>query len=98
MVGAERYAFFFLVSIILRKPHHSYLSPWCFPLHLRHPLERYLDRVLTSPLPCRALVLGPRRLVDVGNLGNERVVGVGVGKHRADGEKNCESNDRLARQ
>lgn len=47
-----------------------------------------LDRVLSSPLPRCSLVSGSVGLVDVGNLGNQRIVRVGVCKHRADGQEN----------
>lgn len=55
-------------------------------LYQRSP-QTVLDSVLPGPLPCRLLVPGAIRLVHVGNLGDERIVGVGVGQHRADGEE-----------
>lgn len=58
--------------------------------HSRAPgLEGKLDGVLAGPLPGSRLILRPVRLVHVCNLGNQRVVGVGVGQHRADGEQDC---------
>jgi hypothetical protein len=52
-------------------------------------LSKSLDGVLASPLPGRRLIPGPVGLVDVCNLGYERVVGVGVGQHRADAQQHC---------
>lgn len=47
----------------------------------------YLDGVLASPLHRSRVVLGTVLLVDVGNLGHQRVVGVGVRQHGADGQE-----------
>lgn len=46
-----------------------------------------LNGVLASPLPGRRLIPGSVGLVDVCNLGDERVVRVGVCQHRADTQK-----------
>ena len=46
-----------------------------------------LDSVLASPLHGGRVVLGAVLLVDVGDLGHQRVVGVGVRQHGADGQK-----------
>lgn len=46
-----------------------------------------LDGVLPGPLPGGSLVTGAVGLVDVCNLRNQRVVGVGVCEHRANGEE-----------
>jgi len=48
-----------------------------------------LGRILPGPFTGRRLVPGAVRLVDMCNLGNQRVIGVGVRQHRADGEQNC---------
>jgi len=47
-----------------------------------------LDGVLPRPLACGSLIAGAVGLVDVRDFGNERVVGVRVSQHGADGEKN----------
>ena len=49
--------------------------------------QRSLDGVLPGPLPGSRLVPGTIGLVDVRDLGDERIVGVGVGEHRADREQ-----------
>lgn len=54
-----------------------------------HRLPHSLDSVLPSPLPGHGLIPGAVRLVHMCDLGNERVVGVGVCEHRADAEKDC---------
>ena len=54
-----------------------------------HQLRSNLDGVLPGPLPRCGLISCSVGLVDVGNLGDKRVVGVGVSEHRADGEENC---------
>jgi hypothetical protein len=46
-----------------------------------------LDGILASPLPGSRLILRPVCLVHVCDLRNERVIGVGVGQHRADREQ-----------
>jgi hypothetical protein len=46
-----------------------------------------LDGVFRGPLARSRLVLRPVRLVHMRNLGHERVVGVRVRQHRADGKK-----------
>ena len=51
-------------------------------------LPRALDCVLARPLPSRGLVSWAVRLVHMGDLGDKRVVGVGVCQHGADREKN----------
>lgn len=43
-----------------------------------------LDSVLPGPLPGHGLVPGPVGLVDMGDLRDEGIVGVGIGQHRAD--------------
>ncbi len=47
-----------------------------------------LDGILPGPLASRLLVFRAVRLVCVGDLGHQRVVGVRVRQHRADGEQN----------
>lgn len=49
-----------------------------------------LDGVLPGPLPGGGLVAGAVGLVDMCDLGYERVVGVGVCEHGANGEEDCE--------
>ena len=49
----------------------------------------FLDGVLSCPLSGRSLVARTISLVDVCDLGNERVVRVGVGQHGADGKQDC---------
>jgi hypothetical protein len=46
-----------------------------------------LDSILARPLPGSSLVSGSVCLVDMCDLRNERVVGVGICEHRADGEE-----------
>ena len=48
-----------------------------------------LDGVLPGPLPGGGLVTRTVGLVDVCDIGYERVVGVGVCEHGADGEEHC---------
>jgi hypothetical protein len=48
-----------------------------------------LDGVLPGPLPGGGLVAGAVGLVDMCDLGNEGVVGVGVCEHGANGEEDC---------
>jgi hypothetical protein len=48
-----------------------------------------LDGVLSGPLPGGGLVASAVGLVDMCDLGDERVVGVGVCEHGADGEEHC---------
>lgn len=50
-------------------------------------LWRILDGVLLGPFTRGLLVLLPVGLVGVCNLGHQRVVGVGVGQHGADRQK-----------
>lgn len=50
--------------------------------------ESRLDGVLSSPLAGRRLVPGAVGLVHVCDLRDQRVVGVRVCEHRADGEQN----------
>lgn len=52
-------------------------------------MQRSLDRVLAGPFPGGGFVSRSVRLVDVSDLGHQRVIGVGVGKHRAYGQKDC---------
>lgn len=64
----------------------------CFlpPLCIRHSdlmILFALDGELPCPLSCCSLVSGTVGLVDVGDFGYKRVVGVRVGKHRAYGQK-----------
>lgn len=77
---------------------HPRLSRPCTPPHAsfarhRRPQASPLDSVLASPLPGGRLVSRTVGLVHVRDLGNERVVGVGVRQHRADGEKHCDLSD-----
>jgi hypothetical protein len=48
-----------------------------------------LNGVLAGPLPSCGFVAGSVGLVDVGDFGDQWVVGVGVGEHGADGEEDC---------
>ena len=48
------------------------------------PSAHGLNGVLPRPLACRRLVTGAIGLVDVGNFGHQRVVGVRVSQHGAD--------------
>lgn len=48
-----------------------------------------LDGILAGPLPGSRLVLRPVCLVHMCNLGDKRVVGVGVRQHRTDGKQDC---------
>ena len=48
-----------------------------------------LDGVLPGPLPGGGLVASAVGLVDMCDLGDEGVVGVGVCEHGADGEEHC---------
>jgi hypothetical protein len=48
-----------------------------------------LDGVLPGPLPGGGLVASAVGLVDMCDLGDKRVVGVGVCEHGADGEEHC---------
>jgi hypothetical protein len=48
-----------------------------------------LDGVLSCPLSGGSLVTRTVSLVDMCDLGNERVVRVGVGQHGADGKQDC---------
>jgi len=68
-------------------------SVWNVPSLARKIVERGvgkrtegLDGVLACPLPSRRFVAGTVGFVDVSDLGNQRVVGVGVCEHGADGE------------
>lgn len=47
-------------------------------------ITNILDRIFTSPLAGCSLVSRAIRLVDMCNLGNQGVVGVGIGQHGAD--------------
>lgn len=49
----------------------------------------HLDSIFPSPFSSRGLIPDTVGLVDVGNLRDERIVRVGVGQHRANGQKNC---------
>lgn len=51
------------------------------------PSYIHLDGVLAGPLAGGRLVSGAVCLVDVCDLGDERVVGVGVRQHGADGQQ-----------
>ena len=57
-------------------------------------LTFHLDGVFASPLASSGLVPGAVGLVDVGDLGNQRIVGVGVGQHGADRQEDW---DKLVR-
>lgn len=46
-----------------------------------------LTGILSGEFPSVGLVARSVGFVDVGNLGNQRIVGVGVGQHGADGEQ-----------
>lgn len=56
-------------------------SPFIFP--------QQLDRKLPRPFSGRRLVSSAVGLVDVSNLRNEGVIGVGVGEHGADRQEHC---------
>lgn len=43
----------------------------------------------TSPFPCGGFVSRPVGFIDVCDFRDERVVGVGIGEHAADGKKDC---------
>lgn len=47
-------------------------------------ITNILDRIFTSPLAGCSLVSRAIRLVDMCNLGNQGVVGVGIGQHGTD--------------
>ena len=51
---------------------------------------RFLNGVLPGPLTRSGLAARAVGLVDVCDLGDKRVVRVGVGQHGADGKENCE--------
>jgi len=53
---------------------------------LPHPPQQ-LDCKLSRPLPRGCFVSSAVGLVHVRNLRNKRVIGIGVGEHRADGQK-----------
>lgn len=59
------------------------LCPPCIQL-LNHT---WLDGEFPRPLTCSGLVASSVGFVDMRNLGHQRVVGVGIGKHRADREE-----------
>ena len=46
-----------------------------------------LDRILSSPFPRSIFVSRAVGLVDMGDFGDERIIGVRVGKHGTDGEE-----------
>ena len=48
---------------------------------------KFSNSVLAGPFPSRRLVSWAVGLVDVSDLGNERIIRVGVCEHRADGEE-----------
>ena len=56
---------------------------------MRASLLDLLDGVLSCPLSGCSLVARTISLVDMCDLGNERVVRVGVGQHGADGKQDC---------
>jgi hypothetical protein len=56
---------------------------------MMHEMNRS-NGVFASPFPSSGLVPRTVRLVDVSDLGHERVVGVGVGEHGANGEQHYE--------
>lgn len=47
-----------------------------------------LDCILASPLSSRSLISWTVGLVDMGDLGNKRIVGIGVCEHRANRQEN----------
>lgn len=49
--------------------------------------EGCLDGVFSGPLACCSLIAAAVGLVNVCNFGDERVIGVRIGEHRADGEE-----------
>lgn len=49
----------------------------------------HLDSIFPSPFPGRGLIPDTVGLVNMGDLRDERIVGVGVGQHRANRQKNC---------
>lgn len=53
------------------------------------PMCLDLDGVLAGPLAGCSFIPCTVRLVHVRDLRNQRVVGVGVGQHGADGEEDC---------
>ena len=61
------------------------------PATLHPPLGIYhmscSDGELPRPLPCCSLVSGTVGFVHMGDFGNERVIGIGIGEHRADRQK-----------
>ena len=60
----------------------------CFSImQVSYLCEGRLDGVLPGPLPGGGLIAGAVGLVDVCDLGNQRVVGVGVCEHGADREE-----------
>ena len=77
-------------------------SPNLFPLSLSLPLlcpspstsSHLSHRVLARPLAGGLLVPRPVRLVDVGDLRDERVVRVGVAEQRADREEDLGEGER----
>ena len=73
--------------IRLAHPRTEHASPHVGLVTRRRPRVATLDGVLASPLPGRRLISGTIRLVHVGDLGYQRVVGVGVRQHGADGEE-----------
>lgn len=57
-----------------------------------HPLNlnlHLLNGILASPLASSGLVSRSIGLVDMGNLGYKRIIGVGVCQHGADGQQHC---------
>src|SRR5690606_15217251 len=62
---------------------------------LRHEKKkrncRCLDGVLSSPFSSHSLVFWPVGLIYVGNLWDERIVGVGVRQHRTNREEHYDT-------
>lgn len=56
-----------------------------------------LDRIFTGPFASSGFVSAAVGLVDVGDLGDEWVVGVGVGQHGAYGEENYDGSMSIGR-
>jgi len=62
--------------------------PHRFQPHAYHNIQGDLDGVLASPFSSCVLISGTVSLVDMCDLGHQRIVRVGVCQHRADGEQN----------
>jgi hypothetical protein len=51
-----------------------------------HPIS--LHGILRGPFPCRAIVSNPIRFEQLSNIRYQRIVGVGIGKKRANAQQN----------